>query len=724
MVRRWQRRGGRIYFLTVRRATTALLAALAALACLAAPAAARPARGGLGGAYRAFSAGDYPTALRLARAIDRSKVQNVDYVAYLAAQSAYLTGDLTGALRELEGLAKTRGSRYASWAAWRAADCLWQLGRHEDAKKAYAALLARRGSPTGDPALARFRMAEADARAGRTAAAIKGFQALRLSNPGHVLEGQAAARLHELGGAAAAALSPQQRIDRAVHLRAAKEWDEAIEELRHVSDREPQDVRRLRDYWVAMTLFKMRRQYQRASDILLGLYKDIGGDKAAEALFHGARALSRVDRDAEAIVQYQKVVAEYPRSRWAAEAQFLSGWLEFNLGRYKEAIPYLEEMRRRFGSSKFASEARWYIGFSHFLLGEHGKALPYFEQIAKGSDRLDAGQGHYWQARSLELMGKEADAVREYRALVGRFPFSWYALLATSRLRERGVTIEPFGDSPRSPDAAVRVATEVNRALARDPLIRKVDELIEAGLGVEAGEELQRGEKAFLRRHPRHDALAMVLDRYRKAGNYNRPWMLAVVWGGSRAHDAPPKGHARIWWEHALPQAYRDLIEKWQHLGGSPEYYLYSIMRKESGFDPHTHSYANAIGLLQMIPRTTRRVAPALGLTYTDDLLFDPELNIRTASWYVGKLLTKFKGQIPLGAGSFNSGPAPVMRWIDQNGHRPMDEMVELVSYSQTRGYMKKVTEIYARYLYLYEGKVYEQPLVVDRDYVKDELTY
>jgi hypothetical protein len=53
-----------------------------------------------------------------------------------------------------------------------------------------------------------------------------------------------------------------------------------------------------------------------------------------------------------------------------------------------------------------------------------------------------------------------------------------------------------------------------------------------------------------------------------------------------------------------------------------------------------------------------------------------------------------------------------------------MDEMVELVAYTQTREYMKKVTEIYARYLYFYDKKVYEQSLVVDKSYLKDELTY
>jgi hypothetical protein len=53
-----------------------------------------------------------------------------------------------------------------------------------------------------------------------------------------------------------------------------------------------------------------------------------------------------------------------------------------------------------------------------------------------------------------------------------------------------------------------------------------------------------------------------------------------------------------------------------------------------------------------------------------------------------------------------------------------MDELVELVAYNQTREYMKKVTENYARYRYLYKGEVYEQPLVVDRAIKDDGLTY
>ena len=709
----------------MRRATTVVLAlAIASLSPVLArsPAHADKGAAALGAAYRAFTAGDYRRALSLARRIKRSRVENADYVAYMVAQSAALVGEHDEALAELRGLADDKGSRFRSWAAWRAADCLWQLGRVEDARAAYTELLER-DTGSGDPAMARFRIAEADARAGRGEAAVRGFTAVRMRHPGHMLEQAAAGRLHELGGAKAAALTAAQRIARAISLKEAKKWDLAVAELRLISGDEPEATRRDRDFWLAMTLFKMRRQYQRASDILLRLYKQMG-DRAAEALFHGARALSRADRDPDAIVYYRKVVAEYPRSDWAAEAQFLSGWLEFNEGKFRESLAPLAEMRRRFARSKFADDALWYTAFAHYLVGERDKALPLFTELAGRGGRLEGGKGQYWRARTLQLLGDEKLAEREYRALVGRFPLSWYALLARARLAQRGVKIDPFGDKPRSPDAATSVTRKVDRKLVGDPLIERVDELTDAGLGVEAGEELRRGEKAFIKRHSRAAALGALLDRYRKAGNYNRPWELAAAYGGNTAFDAPPRGAARVWWEHALPLAYRDWVEKYRGVGGSPDYYLWAIMRKESGYDPHVHSYADAIGLLQMIPPTTRRVAPALGLSYTDDMLYDPELNIRTGSWYIGRLLQKFKMQIPLGAGSFNSGPRPVMRWLDLYGDRSMDEMVELVAYTNTREYMKKVTEIYARYLYFYRDAVYEQPLSVDRDYVKNELIY
>ncbi len=681
----------------------------------------------LGNAFRAYASGDYDGALRLAKRLDRARLINRDYADYVIGQSAFLTGDYRQARTRFERLQRDRSSRFADVSAWRLADCDWQLGNREAARKSYERLLARGRkrrwkSRDGDLAVAQFRIAAAHQAASRTPQALAGYRKVLEDYPAHPLATRAADAARALRGGDEP-LSPAQRIARAERLTDAHLWREAISELDRIGDDIPTDVARRRDYQMGRTLFKMRRQYELAGRLLLSVYEHMGADKTW-ALFHGARGLSRAHLDEEAIGWYTKLVKDYPRSDWAPEAQYLSGWLHFNLGNYRKAIGPLQAARDRYPRSKWAAWALWYQSLSHYLLGEYEKALPLFERLAKKAGKLEGGKGRYWAARTKHRLGRKDEAIAEYRDLVGRYPFSWYAQLSRSRLQELGIDIGPFGDDPRDPGGAPDLDAKPDPKLARDPLIQRVDELLAADLDVEAGEELRRGEKSFVKRHGRAKGLAMVLDRYRRATNFNRPWMIAVVYGGSRALDAPPTGRAKLWWQHAYPLAYRALVEKHRGLGNNPPYYLYSIMRKESGFDPHTVSYADALGLLQMIPPTTRRVAPQVGMTYTDDLLFDPENNIKAGSWYIGRLFAKFKGQVPIAAASYNAGPGPVMRWLDANGDREIDEYVELISFSQARGYGKKVTETYARYLYLYEGEDYRQPLAIDRKYVDNELTY
>jgi soluble lytic murein transglycosylase len=172
------------------------------------------------------------------------------------------------------------------------------------------------------------------------------------------------------------------------------------------------------------------------------------------------------------------------------------------------------------------------------------------------------------------------------------------------------------------------------------------------------------------------------------------------------------------------PRAYRRFIEQYAPTGNNPPYYLYTIMQKESAYNPHDVSYADAIGLLQMIPPTSRRVALKIETEYTDDVLYDPEGNIRFGAWYIGHLLQKFKMQIPLGAGSYNAGPRAMMKWVKQHGDRALDEFIELCAYTQTREYMKKVLDIYARYLYLYERADYLPDARVERSVLDDGIDY
>ena len=666
----------------------------------------------LGTAFRAYDANDLAGAKA---APDPGAVENQDYALWLRGMIALRTGELERARAEFERLAKRGGSRFAREVSWRLADVAWARGDRDAAATAYAKLIGgETAGDIGDVGTAKFRIAETK----QGKAAITAYRRVVIEHPSHPLAERA---LQKLAALDAPPLSNAERLDRAKNLSNAHLWDEAIAEFSLLPEKLPAELGRQRDYWMATTLFKMRRRYGEAGLKLLDVFQDMGGS-AAEAMFHGARALSRADHDDDAIRWYHKVVDTYPSTAWAQEAQYLSGWLELNRGKYRESIAPLEESLRRYPKSKWVDDALWSLGMAHYFLGEWDKARGRLEALAKRGGSLEGGKGMYWLARIEQRLGHKDEALAGYRATVAKYPFSWYALLAHARLDALGSDVPPFGapdPKPRGP----KLAAKVDGSLAGDELIRRVDELIAAGMGVDAGIELARGEVGFLKRHERGAAFAMLLDRYRKAGNFNRPWLLAVSYSGS-ALDGPPADDARRWWENAFPRAYRELIEQHQALGNNPEGYLYSIMRKESGFNPHDLSYADAQGLLQMIPATTRRVSKQLGIPYDSGRLYEPAYNIQTGSWYIGHLLQKFKGQIPLGAGSFNSGPRPVMRWIDQHGDREIDELVELVPYTQTREYMKKVTENYARYRYLYANEVYKQPLTVDKQYLDDRLTY
>lgn len=159
-------------------------------------------------------------------------------------------------------------------------------------------------------------------------------------------------------------------------------------------------------------------------------------------------------------------------------------------------------------------------------------------------------------------------------------------------------------------------------------------------------------------------------------------------------------------WRRVYPVAYPKLVSTFSDLHGVPAYFLYGIMTVESTFHPCAVSVANAYGLLQVIPRTGRRIASSLGYTeFVPDLLLKPEVSIYFGSFYLGQLLQKFRGQELLAAAAYNAGPHRVDRWLRQNPNRDMDLFVEQIPYGQTKGYARSVLEKVARYRRTYHGE-------------------
>jgi soluble lytic murein transglycosylase len=457
---------------------------------------------------------------------------------------------------------------------------------------------------------------------------------------------------------------------------------------------------------MGMAKYHGRLDYAGAAELLLSVAPRLDREKAAFAAFHGARALSRIDRDDEAIVKYHAVVATYPASPWAGAAQFRAGWLEVNRGNFRAALLDLRETLTRFSRSGLADDAAWYLALCHHMLGETAAALAAittYEQVARRKGQDVAMRALYWRARMLMQAGQPNEAKSLFRECAARAPFDYYALLSQARLRELG---EP-------PAELARPWRGSKTPVLRDPELGRVFELEGIGLDVEAGIELARSESRIIKRHGKAAALSFLLPTFDRLSSFYHAHKLAESAGQSVLGDT------RLFWEAAYPRAFPGLVASNAKQTGTPELFVYAVMRKESDYYPFAVSRSDARGLLQLIPTTSAQVAKQLGEASFPDELFDPETNIRQGVAYLGGLLRRFRGQEALAAGAYNAGARAMMRWCDQWRGRQLDEFVELVTYDQAREYIKRVLGIYARYRYLYD-KPLELTMSVNTDYLKD----
>src|SRR5437763_16070300 len=113
----------------------------------------------LGHGFKLYLDGQYDAAKKELRQLDTKQMQNGDYVLYLLAQSELLWGEPKAAREHFHELTLLP-TRFNTIAKWRVADCDWEAGDLETARKGYEAVLPS-ANDSVEPAVARFRIADA-----------------------------------------------------------------------------------------------------------------------------------------------------------------------------------------------------------------------------------------------------------------------------------------------------------------------------------------------------------------------------------------------------------------------------------------------------------------------------------------------------------------------------------------------------------------------------------
>src|SRR5574341_1433508 len=289
-------------------------------------------------------------------------------------------------------------------------------------------------------------------------------------------------------------------------------------------------------------------------------------------------------------------------------------------------------------------------------------------------------QAVYWQGRASEKQGDLPGAAAYYRKALKRSPYTYYGYLAAERLGgiepliqteiaeaepDAGPVVEPVSETLPADtvdgDGPPVWADEAVKALGEQPSFRKTLELMSLEMKKEAAAELWDLQD---RVQKRRGMLLGLSKTFFELGDYYRSLLLVLRnyehYLGGPAGDTP-----RDFWLLAYPQGHWESVVSHARAYGQDPYFISAIIRQESYFQTDALSPAGARGIMQVMPSTGEWIARTIRLPgFERGKLFETDMNINIGTWYVGRLMKRYRNDPLLVAAAYNAGPAAVSGWI------------------------------------------------------------
>ncbi len=365
------------------------------------------------------------------------------------------------------------------------------------------------------------------------------------------------------------------------------------------------------------------KAYRQALTILADL-------KQAEAALLRARALTGLGRLNEAMQEFERYLAASPAD---SQARLEYGQVLERLGQREKAL----EAYRAAGKA-----GAYRLGL---LLEERGA----LDEAISAYLRAEEPEAQWRAACLLEVQGRINEALSLYRELAKRSArvaddaaFRAYLILSRQgRVNEAKVykkdlspaflwlLKEPVPSHLSVPDLGGSVPEVLNLA---DELIARFPTYGKGWAYIALGIALARASPA--------EKLA-IAEWYGKRGDWSRAYAIGV----KLLQTSPSPRAYRL----AYPKAWEESVWRWAREYEVDPLLIWAVMREESGFRPTAVSSSGARGLMQLLPSTARWIAEKkLGIPFQEDLLFDPDYNIRLGPGYLRYLLDQFLGEMVL----------------------------------------------------------------------------
>jgi soluble lytic murein transglycosylase len=491
-----------------------------------------------------------------------------------------------------------------------------------------------------------------------------------------------------------------QRQIRAQLLMKGKRYNEAVDEYRQLAIHATPEARPAAELALADALHRSGRNREAKAE--LTTLPNASAEQSAERLYILAEVSWATGENDVFYHTVDELRQSAPTSQWLEQALLLVANLHLVHHEYDQALDAFRELQQRFPNGSRASYAHWKAAWLTFRLGRNDEARKEFEeQIAVYPDGNETSAALYWRARLAEEDKDPALARAFYQKLSDRYRNYYYAELGRDRMKKLPASTVQPGEYPlleRVPPLEHAEKISLEEPPAEDLHLQKAKLLSNGGLVDFAVRELQAASSD----DKGNWELAETAQIYTDTGHYDRaievmkrsvPSYFAV--------DIPTL--PREYWEALFPRPYWSDLKKFSVANGLDPYLVASLIRQESEFNPLAVSHANAVGLMQLLPRTGRVVARQESLKrYTASQLYTPAVNLELGTRYFKGMVDQFGGSFEHALAAYNAGSDRVEEWMGQGPYRDSPEFVESIPFTETREYVQAIMRNASVYRQLY----------------------
>ncbi len=613
--------------------------------------------------------------LRLAR---QAGQELADYADFLDAEADHEAGNESAAEALLHGFSlRYPDSIFIAQVPELEASVQLTLNNPAEAQRVLEANTGSAGRPGYELA-----QGEVAAALGQTQQAEQFFKRLLLGHPLSSEALTARARLTAMGAESTLTVTELRSLGDAYYH--AGHYGEAAEQYRTLARLSGLDTQARNGFAVAEAACDLK--LKRATTAQVEALVDSNDENGARRLY----LLMELARDRTDLDGVRQIVTElesrFPRSPWLTEALFSAGNMYLLRREYPAAVEYYSYLAMHFPDSSDAATAHWRAGWLSYRQGLYADAARLFdEQIKLYPNDKETVSAIYWRGRLYETLDhKPANAVASYRTLERAYQHYFYAQMARKRLAALGSTqqvSEPQLDRIQAPPVPV-----LQESFPSDsPHLAKARLLANAGLN-----EFIPLEIAADPNSPSWSALAEA-QIYASYGETYRA-MRALKKALPSTASASIRSIPLVYWRILFPEAWWDTINAESAKNNLDPYLVASLIRQESEFNPSVISYANAYGLMQLLPSTGKAMAREEGIRHFQTFqLLDPETNIRLGCRYLRQMLERFGGVQEYALAAYNAGDERVADWESAGPYSGLDEFIESIPITQTREYVEAI---------------------------------